>query len=65
MVVCFACVAVFLAVFDPLTSFNHGLQTVTSAQDPVLLCVFFVCVCHPSNKRSHMDTLKTHFRITS
>lgn len=46
MVVCFACTAVFLAVFDPLTSFNHGLRTVTSAQDPVLLCAFeCVCVC--------------------
>lgn len=44
--------SVFLAVFDPLTSFNHGLWTVSSAQHPVLLCSF-VCVCHLSNKRCH------------
>lgn len=61
MVVCFACLAVFLAVSDPLTSFNHELRTVTSAQDPVLLCVF-VCVCVISLIR---DVTWTHSRLTS
>lgn len=59
MVVCFACMAVFLAVFDPLTSFNHGLRTVTSAQDPVLLCVF-ECVFVISLIR---EVTWTHWRL--
>lgn len=39
------CLAVFLAVFDPLTSFNHGLRTLSSAQHPVLLLCTYMCVC--------------------
>lgn len=38
------CLAVFLAVFDPLTSFNHELRTLSSAQHPVLLLCTCMCI---------------------